>query len=224
MTLYAQNVSGEPISLADQTKQIYLYPGTVTILPLWAAQLPGFSGLWAAGKVAVSESATMSPLITSIPASELPGGMVATLIAPVAVSSATQTKILSLLIPANSVAAGTTFRIKGFANQGGVNGIPTLNIYLGTTGTTSDTLVAAGTVGFALGGNGVMLDAAVTVLTLGASGTAIGNACTTQTGDGTMANFSSVAMNTTVANFLTLAAAVTAGTLTANNVVMEALS
>lgn len=74
MTMYVQAVS-VTVSFANPAD-----PGdhltvnnTVKVLPLWAAQLSGFTHLWADLKVKVSLSPSMSPLITSIPDSELPG-------------------------------------------------------------------------------------------------------------------------------------------------------
>jgi Pectate lyase superfamily protein len=79
MTMYALNNTGFPILVNEvnasgvTVSSLTLPPGVVTVLPLWAAQTPGIQWDWASGKIQVSESSTMSPLIFSIPNIELLG-------------------------------------------------------------------------------------------------------------------------------------------------------
>jgi len=72
MVMYAK--ASAPVSISsgkrDQPK-FYLDQVSIQVLPLWVAQQDGFQRLWAAGKVQVSTSPNLTPLITSIPASEI---------------------------------------------------------------------------------------------------------------------------------------------------------
>ena len=80
MTMYVSNLTATAISATATHSDVdtpddnwTLEMGAVAqVLPLWVAQLPGFKRIWdAGGKVEVSSSHTMSPLITEIPAGEL---------------------------------------------------------------------------------------------------------------------------------------------------------
>lgn len=80
MTMYARAIDvtvsfGNPEETGDHFT-LSVSSG-VKVLPLWAAQFPGFGRLWAAGHVVVATDAAMTQIITSIPASELPGGTTA---------------------------------------------------------------------------------------------------------------------------------------------------
>lgn len=80
MTMYARAIDvtvsfGNPEESGDHFT-LSVSSG-VKVLPLWAAQFPGFGRLWAAGHVVVATDAAMTQIITSIPSSELPGGTTA---------------------------------------------------------------------------------------------------------------------------------------------------
>jgi hypothetical protein len=144
-----------------------------------------------------------------------------TIASPVTVSGTAETVIASLPIPANSVSAGTTFRITGFCVQNATAGSPTFQVRLGTTGTVSDTEV---TLWFAdsLSSGGILLQALVTIEAIGSSGTAIGNGAATQSFTAIASDTTTaVPVNTTVENFLTLTGLETAGAITVTNLVME---
>lgn len=84
MTMYARAIDvtvsfGNPEETGDHFT-LSVSSG-VKVLPLWAAQFPGFGRLWAAGHVVVATDAAMTQIITSIPSSELPGGSAVTLAA-----------------------------------------------------------------------------------------------------------------------------------------------
>jgi hypothetical protein len=127
-------------------------------------------------------------------------------------ASTTQTQLASLSIPASTLVAGSTFAFKIIGN--GSAGSMTFEIHIGTTNTTSDAIAL--TIPATGSGGAFMADGALTVRTTGSSGTCIANGFvmglnTLQGSTGT----ATTTVNTTVANFITISAASSSGTFTA---------
>lgn len=220
MTMYAQNLSGYPI-LADENisglaqATLNLVPGVVTVLPLWVAQLPGFQRKWAAGKINVSLSSTMSPLITTIPVSEFPAvNGSTTLSAPVAISTSTQAVVMTYLIPANSAIVGSTFKLRAYGIQTVTTGTSAYQIAVGPNGLATDTTVTSASAPLPVAA-GMVMDALVAVQSVGVNGTVIANCSCVLTGNAAVATTGPVtAVNTTVNNYITVSVGTTAGTHT----------
>lgn len=147
----------------------------------------------------------------------------ASLVAASAALTTTDTVLLSLAIPANTLLAGTTYRLRVLGGLAGA-GTPTFRVRFGPAGTTTDALVAsvapAGT-----GAGGAGCEFYVTFRTLGAAGTAIANGfgyantlASTPTNQAT-----ATTVSTTVAGFLSLTASVSASTFTAYQASIELL-
>lgn len=133
---------------------------------------------------------------------------IAVLKTPVAVPiTGPDTPILSLHIPANTLAVGSTYRLKAFAlvAAGSGQGTFSVGIHLGTTGTISDPMpfyIPSG----AQPNDGPMIDGLVTIRSIGVSGSAFGQLGMTVTSNATMSANSTTTLatiNTTVDNYLT---------------------
>jgi hypothetical protein len=126
---------------------------------------------------------------------------------PPAPFGAVETILYQVPLPANSLLVGTTI---GIASHGIITATtPTLlpRLRVGTLGTIADAQVCALAAGAAVAtGTGWQIDAYFTVRTIGAGGTCIGNYNLEATAPAKTAQTATVAINTTVANFLTLTA------------------
>jgi hypothetical protein len=126
---------------------------------------------------------------------------------PAAVGT-TETVAYQMSLPANSLLVGTTIRVvtHGIGTGTGPRVLPRLCI--GRAGTTSDTQVCATTAAAITSGTGWAVEAYITIRSIGSGGTALGNLKIT--GDNLLtamrasAQTATVAVNTTVPNFLSL--------------------
>jgi hypothetical protein len=157
MTMYALNISGFAI-LVDEVNasgvtvsSLELPPGVVTVLPLWAAQTTGIQWDWSSGKIQVSESSSMSPLIFSIPNIELLGNAgtingVAITGTPVAgqVPTATSGAVATWQTPASGEGGGLTAPAAGLVKS---TGTALIDAVAGT-----DYLIPGGSLGTPTGG------------------------------------------------------------------------
>jgi Major tropism determinant N-terminal domain len=125
-----------------------------------------------------------------------------------ATSGTTQTVLATYSIPANTLAAGSTF---GINLWGSLNATLTtsliFNIYIGTNGTTADTLVTTTPLVAVAASAGASMSGMVTIRTTGSGGTCIGGATAQGTASTVSTTAATVTVNTTVANFITVAAA-----------------
>jgi hypothetical protein len=126
--------------------------------------------------------------------------------------AATETSVVSMNIPANSVAVGSTFRLKaiGLFTNTAVASTSIIRVRFGPTTLTGNIPATVSSANGATARTNIpaMFDAMVTVLTIGASGTVIG---TVMPSIGNVvapilsaANTASVVLNTTVANLVEL--------------------
>ena len=93
----------------------------------------------------------------------------------VATSGTGQNQVVSLSIPANTLAEGTTFAIKAFGVQNATAGDVNFQIHLGPNNTTSDPVVSTSTSGESVAANGgIAIDGLLTIRTTGSGGTTIG--------------------------------------------------
>jgi hypothetical protein len=139
----------------------------------------------------------------------LSSGLAATrpLSTPPATFGAVETILYQIPIPANTLQVGTTIGIiaHGIITATSPTLLPRLRI--GTLGTIGDTQCAALAAGAAIAtGTGWQIDAYWTCRTIGAGGTCIGNYNLAATAPAKTAQTATVAINTTVANFLSLTA------------------
>ena len=155
---------------------------------------------------------------------QVPNSGLQALTAATAAITTTETKLASFVIPANTMAAGTSFRITLFGTcTSTAANTSNIRVRLGTAGTTADAVVAlvapvAATTGTNVPFSVTML---VTIRTAGAAGTAAGSGMLTNfaysTGIATNGvsvgtPTSGVAVNTTVANTIQVSYASTAAT------------
>lgn len=139
----------------------------------------------------------------------LSSGLAATrpLSTPPATFGATETILYQVPLPANSLLVGTTIGIiaHGIITATSPTLLPRLRI--GTLGTIGDTQCAALAAGAAIAtGTGWQIDSYWTCRTIGAGGTCIGNYNIEATAPTKTAQTATVAINTTVNNFLSLTA------------------
>ena len=130
----------------------------------------------------------------------------------VATSGTGQNQVVSLSIPANTLAVGTTFAIKAFGSQNAT--APTVvnfQIHLGPNNTTSDPVVS--TSGKVVAANGgIATDGMLTICTTGSGGTTIAGILNTVTdGATTSTTTTRQTVDTTANNFLTLSVSTSAG-------------
>lgn len=76
MTLYAKTIGQVTYTFTSGTRNSpsYKMDSTVRVLPLWVAQLPDFTRLWAVNRIVVSTDLAQTQVVTTIPSSELPSG------------------------------------------------------------------------------------------------------------------------------------------------------
>lgn len=130
----------------------------------------------------------------------------------VATSGTGQNQVVSLSIPANTLAVGTTFAIKAFGVQNATAATAVnFQIHLGPNNTTSDPVVS--TSGKAVAANGgIATDGMLTIRTTGSGGTTIAGILNTVTdGATTSTTTTTQIVDTTANNFLTLSVSTSAG-------------
>lgn len=118
----------------------------------------------------------------------------------------TETVVVSYTAAANTLAAGTTFRVKAFCSQAGTNAAtPTIRIRIGTTTLTGN---IAATLTGAIGSSAVPshFEGLITIRTTGSSGTVIGGLTQLKSAVAVATNTltATVAVNTTVQNLIEL--------------------
>jgi hypothetical protein len=108
----------------------------------------------------------ISPLTTS-----------GSLTAALTTTAATETLVTNNIIPANSLAVGSTYRILAYGIRTGTNtATATYNIRIGTTtAANAGTIAATGTVATTATASVIKIEGLVTVRTTGASGTVLGS-------------------------------------------------
>ena len=117
------------------------------------------------------------------------------------VSSTTDTYVTPAYdIPANTLYAGATFRIKivGYCTSTAANSV-SLNLRIGTSGTTSDAAIVAGSVTAATTGSntGFTIEATVTIRSIGASGAVFGTVVLVNSGVTGLSNVATAVAYTT---------------------------
>lgn len=119
---------------------------------------------------------------------------------------ATQAVVASLTIPAGLLVVGTVLRVRAYGTMTGTSPTLTARLRLGTAGSTADAQVCATGAATIPTGTGFVIDGLVTVRTAGAGGTVVGNcqAGGNNTAQQISAQSATAAVNTTVANILTL--------------------
>ena len=139
-------------------------------------------------------------------------------IAPVAITSAVatsgtgQNEVVSLSIPANTLAVGTTFAITAFGVQNATAGDVNFQIHLGPSNSTSDPLVSTNSGESVAANGGIVTDGMLTIRTTGSGGTTIAGILNTVTnGAAASATTTIQTVDTTANNFLTLFVFVSAG-------------
>lgn len=118
--------------------------------------------------------------------------------------AATETVVHSIPLPANSMLVGTTFRITAAGIITATAPTLTGRVRIGTTGTTADAAVVATPAVAVATGTGWTTEMYVTIRTIGSGGTWMGQGLVQGTAPGKSTNTATQAINTTVANFLTL--------------------
>lgn len=196
---------------------------TPTTAANWASQYGGVSV--ASGKALQANNTLTLAAPTDGVTFTIPGANAAALAAPVAdiaVGGTTKTKILaSNAIPANTLTTGSTFRVRAFGTQGAATSSIYYAIYIGTSGTTGDVLVASNVAGIALS-LGASFEGTITIQSTGGAGTVIGSSRLTP-GTGVTSvttNTTAVAVNTGVQNFVTLGMATSTNTHTVQTAVI----
>ncbi|MDR3661843.1 MAG: hypothetical protein P4L86_15920 [Mycobacterium sp.] len=171
----------------------------------------------AAAALVMAVIALIRPTPAAIPASA-PITTTPAPIPPVSITSAVatsgtgQNQVVSLSIPANTLAVGTTFAIKAFGVQDATAATAVnFQIHLGPNNTTSDPVVS--TSGKAVAANGgVATDGMLTIRTTGSGGTTIAGILNTVTdGATTSTTTTRQTVDTTANNFLTLSVSTSAG-------------
>lgn len=130
----------------------------------------------------------------------------------VATSGTGQNQVVSLSIPANTLAVGTTFAIKEFGVQNATAATAVVfQIHLGPSNTTSDPVVSASGEAVAANG-GIATDGMLTIRTTGSGGTTIAGVVNTITNGATSSTTTTTqTVDTTANNFLTLSVSTSAG-------------
>jgi hypothetical protein len=130
----------------------------------------------------------------------------------VATSGTGQTQVVSLSIPAKTLAVGTTFAIKAFGVQNATAATAVIfQIHLGPSNTTSDPIVSSSGEAAAANG-GIATDGMLTIRTTGSSGTTTAGIVNTITNGATTSTTTTTqTVDTTADNFLTLSVSTSAG-------------
>jgi hypothetical protein len=134
----------------------------------------------------------------------------ATISALVTNSTPTQAPLVKLLIPANTLKVGKSYRITTVSTNSTSASI-TWNLYFGPNGTTADTLLS--TTNFT-SATANFMTGLMTCYAIGSAGSLVSALSVLLTGNaGTIAPLTPVTVNTTVDNYLTVSAAAASGTL-----------
>ena len=164
-----------------------------------------------------------------------PGGIVSLTTPVVVTSSTTETKLLQAVLAANLLTVGMTFRVQAYGVAGTTTSAPTMTwrVRIGpTTLTGTIALSIAPTPATSQTNKPWTLDALITVRSIGASGTHIGNgrlwselSTTLAQANKGSATVAAVAVNTTIQNLLELTfqfgTSNAANTLTVHNATIE---
>ena len=147
--------------------------------------------------------------ITTTPPAPIPP---VSITSAVATSGTGQNQVVSLSIPANTLAVGTTFAIKAFGVQNATAATAVIfQIHLGPSNTTSDPVVSASGESVAANG-GIATDGMLTICTTGSGGTTIAGILNTITNGATTSTTTTTqTVDTTANNFLTLSVSTSAG-------------
>jgi hypothetical protein len=176
----------------------------------------------AAAALVVGVIALMRPTPAAIPASApITTTPAPAPIPPVSITSAVatsgtgQNQVVSLPIPANTLAVGTTFAIKAFGNATAPTAV-NFQIHLGPNNTTSDPVVSTSDEEPVAANGGIATDGMLTIRTTGSGGATIawGILNTVTNGATTSTTTTTKAVDTTANNFLTLSVSTSAGVLT----------
>ena len=171
----------------------------------------------AAAALVMAVIALIRPTPAAIPASA-PITTTPAPIPPVSITSAVatsgtgQNQVVSLPIPANTLAVGTTFAIKAFGVQDATAATAVnFQIHLGPNNTTSDPVVSTSGESVAANG-GIATDGMLTIRTTGSGGTTIAGILNTITNGATTSTTTTTqTVDTTANNFLTLSVSTSAG-------------
>lgn len=185
----------------------------------WTAVI---AAVLAAAALVVGVIALMRPTPAAIPASApITTTPAPAPIPPVSITSAVatsgtgQNQVVSLPIPANTLAVGTTFAIKAFGAQNAT--APTVvnfQIHLGPNNTTSDPVVSTSDQPVAANG-GIATDGMLTIRTTGSGATTIAGILNNITNGATTSTPTTTqTVDTTANNFLTLSVSTSPGVLT----------
>jgi hypothetical protein len=158
--------------------------------------------------------------LTIATGSAAPGNIVPTtqpgylkrIVSTVAVGT-TQTIVLSLPLPLNTVAVGETFDLEMYGTQSALSSGVTVQVHIGTGGTTADTVLTTVVAGVAASG-GLVSRAKVIVRTISATGTVMGECVAIGSTTVVSTTTATQTFNSTVTEFLTLSATVGTGTFT----------
>jgi hypothetical protein len=173
----------------------------------------------AAAALVITVIALIRPTPAAIPASApLTTKPAPAPIPPVSITSAVatsgtgQNQVVSLSIPANTLAVGTTFAIKAFGVQDATAATAVnFQIHLGPNNSTSDPVVSTSGQSVAANG-GIATDGMLTIRTTGSGGTTIAGILNTITAGATTSTTTTTqTVDTTANNFLTLSVSTSAG-------------
>jgi hypothetical protein len=187
----------------------------------WTAVI---TAVLAAAALVVGVIALMRPTPAAIPASApITTTPAPAPIPPVSITSAVatsgtgQNQVVSLPIPANTLAVGTTFAIKAFGAQNAT--APTtvnFQIHLGPNNTTSDPVVSTSDEQPVAANGGIATDGMLTIRTTGSGGATIAWGILNNITNGSTASTTTTTqtVDTTANNFLTLSVSTSPGVLT----------
>ena len=134
-------------------------------------------------------------------------------VAGAATSGTGQTQIISYTIPAGTLVPGAIYNVLLFGTHSATTATLTYQIHVGTTNTTSDTVITSAAPGVGSSG-GATFQGLLTVQTTGSSGTTIASGVGTGSSTVVATTTSTQTINTTVTNYLTVSVAASAGTHT----------
>lgn len=171
----------------DETVRYFAAPvgakGTTPVFTQYA-QYNNLTGLWTSGQIANLAATAKTYAAKGI-------------VANTAAITTTETYITpAFSIGANTLVAGMTFKIRayGACTTGTTSATSTVNIRLGTAGTTADTVIVSLALTGGLSGTSIPfhVEALVTIRTVGSSGTAVGDVLVTTSGTTGIASTSPV--------------------------------
>jgi hypothetical protein len=176
----------------------------------WTALI---AAVLAAAALVMAVIALIRPTPAAIPASAPITTTPVSITSAVATSGTHQNQVVvSLSIPANTLAVGTTFAIKAFGVQNATAGDVNFQIHLGPSNSTSDPLVSTDSGESVAANGGIVTDGMLTIRTTGSGGTTIAGILTTVTNGATTSTTTTTqTVDTTANNFLTLSVSTSAG-------------